>query len=282
VRADDDAWLAASVHEPATAPDVDAATIVLAHGWTLTQEAWAPVVTQLLEAGSRVVTFDQRGHGASPLHGPGLRHPAPTVRALGHDLAAVLRATVPDGPVVLGGHSMGGMTVLAYAGSHPSEVRERVRGVLLASTSAGDLAARAGRKEVVVMRLISYLPRRTAGRHITVDGQRRLLFGEEARPQDVQRTRDLAAGTRVATIGRFHTALTRHDETEALAALVDVPLRVVVGERDRLTPVAHAQRLVGLAPHADLDVLSRKGHMLPFEAPDELAAHLLRLAGMHG
>ncbi|MEO7058796.1 MAG: alpha/beta fold hydrolase [Lapillicoccus sp.] len=56
---------------------------------------------------------------------------------LGHDLAAVVAATAPTGPLVLGGHSMGGMTVMAYAGQHPDAVTARARGIGLVSTSAG-------------------------------------------------------------------------------------------------------------------------------------------------
>ena len=59
--------------------------MVLAHGWTLNQAAWLPVVEPLVAAGLRVVTYDQRGHGgSSPLRGE------TSVRMLGDDLAAVL------------------------------------------------------------------------------------------------------------------------------------------------------------------------------------------------
>ena len=54
-------------------------------------------------------------------------------------------------------------------------------------------------------------------------------------------------------------ALSRHDEAQALAALADVPTHVLVGERDRLTPVSHSRRLAELVPHAELDVLPDVG-----------------------
>ena len=111
--------------------------MVLAHGWTLTHASWLPVVEPLVAAGVRVVTYDQRGHGeSSPLRGE------TSVRMLGDDLAAVLDVVAPHGPVVLGGHSMGGMTVMAYAGLHPDDFRSRVVGVVLVSTSADDLKNR--------------------------------------------------------------------------------------------------------------------------------------------
>ena len=83
--------------------------------------------------GFRVVAYDQRGHGRS-----GAPHlDSCTVDQLGRDLDAVLAATCPTGPVVLVGHSMGGMTVMSYAGQHPEAVRDRVLAVALVSTSPG-------------------------------------------------------------------------------------------------------------------------------------------------
>ncbi|HEX3004772.1 MAG TPA: alpha/beta hydrolase, partial [Angustibacter sp.] len=220
----------------------------------------------------------QRGHGSSTPRGRRRRpRRAPSVRALGDDLAAVIEAVAPTGPLVLGGHSMGGMTVMAYAGTHPSEVRVRVRGVALVSTSAGDLHGLGRRGEAPLMRTIARVPGVRAGRAITHEGQRRLLFGVHATSDDVAATREMVAATRLSTIGRYYGALSRHDEAEALAALADVPTHVLVGERDRLTPVSHARRLAELVPHARLDVLPDVGHMLGYEAPDVVAAHLADL-----
>ena len=118
---------------PATGPG-DGPTVVLAHGWTLTRASWLPVVEQLVGRGLRVVTYDQRGHGGS---GP-LRD-QPSVRSLGDDLAAVLDVVAPAGPVVLGGHSMGGMTVMAYAGLHPESCAAPGGGVVVGATTPGDM-----------------------------------------------------------------------------------------------------------------------------------------------
>ncbi|MGN6300531.1 MAG: alpha/beta fold hydrolase [Angustibacter sp.] len=279
VLADDGARLAAWVHEPAHADAATAPTLVLAHGWTLDHRSWDRVVTLVQQQRPvRVVTYDQRGHGASTLHGR--RHRprlAPSVRGLGDDLAAVVAAVAPTGPLVLGGHSMGGMTVMAYAGTHADDVRARVRGVALVSTSAGELRGLGRRGEAPLMRTISRVPGVRAGRAITHESQRRLLFGTRAAPADVAATRDMVASTRLATIGRYYTALGRHDEAEALAVLADVPTHVLVGELDRLTPVSHARRLAELVPHAQLEVLPGAGHMLGYEAAEVVARHLVEL-----
>ena len=243
----------------------DRPTVVLAHGWTLTRESWLPVVGPLVAAGVRVVTYDQRGHGeSSPLRG------AASVRMLGDDLAAVLDVVAPHGPVVLGGHSMGGMTVMAYAGLHPDDFRSRVGGVVLVSTSADDLANRLGAVEAKAMALAARLPRIPAGRFVTRNGQRRLLFGVDPDPAHVQLTRDMVARTSLPTMGRFFGALGEHDESEALEALRGIPTLVLVGDRDKLTPPRHAHRLGELVPHAELRELPGRGHMLMYEATDEV------------
>ncbi|HEV7173378.1 alpha/beta hydrolase [Pedococcus sp.] len=268
VAAPDGALL--QVQEWPADPPGDGPTVVLEHGWTLTRASWLPVIEQLVERGLRVVAYDQRGHGGSgPLRG------RPTVRGLGDDLAAVLDVVAPSGPVVLGGHSMGGMTVMAYAGLHPEEFASRVVGVVLVSTSAGDLRRTGLRSlEARAMWLASRMPRVAAGRLVTTRSQRHLLFGAHPDPEHVRLTRDQVASTALPTMGRFYSALSEHDEAEALAQLEGVPTVVLVGDRDRLTPQRHAERLAELVPHAELRVLEGCGHMLGYEATDEVVSAL--------
>ena len=217
VAAPDGALLRVEEHLPTTpgsAPGDPAPTVVLAHGWTLTRHSWRPVLDALVARGLRVVAYDQRGHGASsPLRGDA------SVRALGDDLKAVLDVVAPGGGVVLGGHSMGGMTVMAYAGLHPDDFDERVVGTVLVSTSAGDLGAGLPAVQGAAMRLAARMPAIATGRLVTTRGQRRLLFGDEADPALVRLTRDQVAATTLPTLGRFHAALGAHDETEAVEPL---------------------------------------------------------------
>jgi pimeloyl-ACP methyl ester carboxylesterase len=62
-----------------------------------------------------------------------------SIDQLGRDLKAVIDAAVPQGPIVLVGHSMGGMTIMALAAHYPELIRERVVGVGLVGTSSGRL-----------------------------------------------------------------------------------------------------------------------------------------------
>ncbi|SES25336.1 Pimeloyl-ACP methyl ester carboxylesterase [Pedococcus cremeus] len=245
-------------------------TVVLAHGWTLSHRSWLPVLDRLRsQLDVRVVVYDQRGHGSST---PGPT--SPSVRVLGDDLAAVVSAAAPKGTLVLGGHSMGGMSVLAYAGRHRRAFRARVRGTVLVSTAAGDLSVRRSAPEAFVMQALARMPRLPAGRAVSLFGQQHLLFGEGARAEDVAATREQVAATHLPTIGQFYAALGDHDEQEAAAQFRGIPTDIIVGAKDRLTPVHHSERLHELIEGSELTVLPRLGHMLTYEAPEVLTKAL--------
>lgn len=111
-------------------------TVLLCHGFTLDLTSWAFQRTDLTAAGYRVVTWDQRGHGLS---GESDREHC-SIDQLGRDLRCVIDHVAPTGPLVLVGHSMGGMTVESFAGQFPDVVADRVVAVGLVATSAGGWA----------------------------------------------------------------------------------------------------------------------------------------------
>ena len=113
-------------------------TVVFAHGFCMCmgafhfqrgrfEQEWGDDV--------RMVFFDQRGHGESGA----AQLDTYTVPQLGDDLQTVLEEVVPRGPVVLVGHSMGGMTVLSHARQHPEQYGTRIVGAALISSAAEGL-----------------------------------------------------------------------------------------------------------------------------------------------
>lgn len=268
VTAADGARLAVFIAEPADlAPD--APTVVMSHGWTLSHRSWEPVAQRLLDRGGvRVVLWDQRGHGDSTFAGGRMRPGDETVRALGEDLASVVAETAPEGsPVIVAGHSMGGMTVMAFAGLHPGLLGEKVIGAVLVSTSSGQLRGFTVPGEKWIVKALKHVPLRP-GRLVTLASQRRGGFGIDPRDEDVRAARDQIAATRISTSGAFYTALMAHDELAALAALSKVPVRILVGSRDLLTPKRHSIALAEAMPDAHLDIVDGRGHMLTYEEPD--------------
>jgi pimeloyl-ACP methyl ester carboxylesterase len=75
----------------------------------------------------------------------------------------------------------------------------------------------------------------------------------------------------------FRPTLDEHERDAALAAYARTPTTVLVGTRDRLTPVAAARRIADALPSAQLTVFPGAGHMLPVERVDGVAARIAAL-----
>lgn len=264
-------------------------TVVLSHGFTVDSDEWAPQVAALADR-ARVVTWDQRGHGRSGWGDPSHA----TIDQLGRDLATVLDAVAPSTRVVLGGHSMGGMSVLALARRRPEWFGTRVAGVFLVATSAGDLvsdgplgvlhsaARRAGLLPAVlqgarlVAPLADQLPWRGSalGRWLV----RRLAFTADATEEEVRRLQSVTESVPLPVTSAFSPSLLAYDETEALPALARVPTTVVAAADDRLTPAAHGRRIAEeLGPRARLVLVDGAGHAVNQTHHEVVDAALLDL-----
>jgi cation diffusion facilitator CzcD-associated flavoprotein CzcO/pimeloyl-ACP methyl ester carboxylesterase len=280
VRSADGTRLHVEVHGPEDAP-----TVVLVHGWTCSTAFWAPVARRL-GRDLRVVTYDQRGHGASGVPG----RDAYSTDALADDLAAVLAACVPpDERAVVAGHSMGGMTVLAAA-ARPA-VRDRLAAVLLASTGSGRLLA----ESMIVPLPERYRRTRQVGTRLLLGSalplgpvtpvSRRILrfgtMGPGAGPAEVAFCAQLVHACPGRVRARWAAVLRRLDLDAAVAELT-VPTTVLVGTRDRMTPPVHSRRIAERLPNlVELVELDRIGHMSPVEAPDAVGAAIERLVREH-
>lgn len=240
----------------------DGPTVVLAHCWGGHVDNWSLVAGPLLERGHRVVRWHQRGHGPSTVGDEGF-----AVERFGTDLAEVLEA-VDARDAVVAGHSLGGMTVQAFAIGHPQVAADRTRGLVLVATAAGGLSARPlGRATDSLERVGPLLDRALASRygHVLVRG----TLGKGASHAAVRATRDHFVDTPFPTRHGILQGLQAMD-LRAAGARIGVPTTVVVGSRDPLTPPAFSRGMAATIPDAQLVELRGRGHMLPMEAPDEI------------
>ncbi|MCW2617192.1 MAG: putative hydrolase or acyltransferase of alpha/beta superfamily, partial [Modestobacter sp.] len=106
---------------------------------------------------------------------------------------------------------------------------------------------------------------------------RGLLYGADATDAVVLRGAEIMHASSVRAFVTFYPALGDHEKRDGLAALTGVPVEVLVGEEDKLTPVRHSRQLAEVLPDAVLHVEPRCGHMLPQERPELVAAALRRL-----
>ncbi|WP_164704613.1 alpha/beta fold hydrolase [Blastococcus litoris] len=278
VRTPDDALIHAVVDGSDDAP----VTLVLAHGWTLAQASWddvAELLTPRVAAGElRLIRYDQRGHGRSTWGRYADDVAELTIDQLGEDLGTLLDELAPSGPVVLGGHSMGGMTIMCLAATRPELFGERVLGVALVSTSAGDLAP-AGENLLERLQLklapgmvaaaiggaralerVRQLLPPTHPRHQKL--VRELLYGADATDEMVLAGAEIMHASTVRAFAAFYPALGEHDKRQELDALAGVPVEILVGDSDKLTPERHSHQLAEALPEAHLQIVPRTGHML--------------------
>ena len=277
--------------EEVGAPDAPL-TAVFAHGWTCTEETWVYQRRELAGDDVRLVFYDQRGHGRSGR--PADRPEAHSVDVLGEDLGRVVDAVAPDGPVVLVGHSMGGMTIMALADSRPElfAAGGRVVGVALLGTSAGGVAAAALGLPVFAAKVLQKigpsgattlarygdrLESRRTPNALSWALANRVSYGGEVPPSLVELMERMIAQSPLATITSFFGALCTHDKLAALPALRQIPVLIMVGSKDVLTPVSNSQAMAAELPDAELVVLPGAGHMLMLERPALTSLHLRTL-----
>ncbi|GAB3115530.1 alpha/beta hydrolase [Streptomyces calidiresistens] len=275
------------VREPARPADPDAPaapapTIVLAHGWTCAISFWDAVLDRL-PPDHRVVRYDQRGHGRTPAVRRGC---APD--RLADDLCAVLAATVPDGErAVVGGHSMGAMSIVAAA-DRPT-FRERVGAAMLCSTGTDRLIpeARVTPFRSVALRtraqrllLGSTLPMGPVT-PLTEWALARTTLGPGADRRLRREVAELVHACPRRSRAEWAAVLAALDLREKLP-LLTVPTVVVHGTADALTPPVHAHRIARALPNAGEPVmLPDLGHMTPMEDPGRVAGILRDLAREH-
>lgn len=287
VLADDGVPLHVEEVGPADAP----LTVVFTHGYALELASWHYQWRDLSEAGGpgRLVFWDQRSHGRS---GRSPREHS-TIEWCGADLRRVIEEVAPDGPLVLIGHSMGGMTVMALADAHPELFRERVAGVALLSTSPGKLSELTLGIPARVARLIKPLTGHTIEqlgrrRDLVEKGRRvgsdlgflltkRYAFGGPVAPSLVEFVERMIAATPIDVIADFYPTFDDHDKLEALHVLHGIETLILVGDADLVTPEEHSEQMVEALPEAELVIVPGAGHAVILERPSLVNLHLRAL-----
>ncbi len=252
-------------------------TVLLSHCWTAEESDWHYQVTDLLARYGhdiRLITWDHRGHGRSD------RAPeaACTIPLLARDLGLVVDTYAPEGPLVIAGHSVGGMTITALPEERP-DLMPRIVGVVFVSTTSGELSkVTLGLPAATGPILRDRLPFVLASRSRMLSLSRRerfpvmerqivkrFLFGRPARPRDVGHVVDQLIHAWPETMSGFFKDMMEHDRIGNLAAFDDIPTTVLVGSRDLLTPPEHAGKIAQGIRGARLLVAPDAGHYLPFE-----------------
>jgi pimeloyl-ACP methyl ester carboxylesterase len=266
-------------------------TVVFVHGFCLDMGTFHFQRRALAEVrGVRTVSYDQPGHGRSGRLDKGEY----TLDLLGAALKKVIDETTPKGKIVLIGHSMGGMAIMALADARPEMFKPegRIAGVVLASTSAGELGGLTfGMPQVLVrfrkplLPLISGAGWVTAGmldraREASTDLAwlltRRYGFGStRVSPSLVSYVERMNSATRTESVARYLRALYSHDKVLALSAFAKTQVLVICGSEDLLTPVEHSEAICEALPGAEMVIIPNGGHVVLLEHSEAVNAVLL-------
>lgn len=267
----------------------DDLTIVFAHGYALTLDSWHFQRADLRGV-ARMVFYDQRSHGRSGRAEFDTHH----IDQLGQDLYDVLESVVPTGRILLVGHSMGGMSIMALAQLHPEILRERVAGVVFISTTAGGLQqSTLGLPSVLAQTMgriapaaVSALSKRVGlvawGLDTGTESDFGLLltrlyaFGSIVPPAVTRFVAQMIADTDADVITEFLSALQDHDKRDVLPAFSQVPTLILFGSKDKLTPPAHSHAMDERIGNAELVEISDAGHMMILEKHQEIDARIAK------
>ena len=283
VVTDDGVRLAVRECGPAEAP----LTVVFAHGFSNRMTSFHMQRRNLEQrwgTNVRMVFFDMRGHGLSGVPTP----ESCTIEQLGRDLETVIEAFVPHGPIVLVGHSMGGMAIMAAARQCPHLFTSRIAGVALLSTTAAGLAIRGLTRNLrnpvvdgfgMLVRAAPGLVQigRVAARTVIRPILHVSSFGTDVGPTLSKFTFGMIDATSVLTIVKFLRPLEVHDESDALPLMAHLPVLVLGGSADMIIPYGGAVAIAEALPFSDLVRVEGAGHMAHLEFPDIVDAAIVRL-----
>ena len=171
-----------------------------------------------------------------------------TIDNLARDWAMLIDTLAPEGPLVLAGHSIGGMTMMALA-EQRADLFDRVVGAAFVSTSSGALdTVTLGLPEAGEL-VRAQIPRMLALRSRTLSRRarrrapivetlvmRRFLFGHPMRLADSALAVEGLISCPGDTVVGYYEDCMAHERTAALKVLDDIPTHVLVGTRDVLTP----------------------------------------------
>jgi 3-oxoadipate enol-lactonase len=230
--------------------------VVFLHGFPFDRSMWSGQVERL-SASFRVIAPDLRGHGETTVtSGPS------TMEEMAEDVVALLdELNVPR--AVVCGLSMGGYVALALYRAHPS----RVRALVLADTRS-----QADTEESRRTRVENARRALAEGVGPIVDSMLPKLLSQRTRegePETVARVRQMMLGLKPeGAAAALRGMALRRDQTDLLPKM-DVPVLVLVGSEDAVTPPSDAEAMHALIEGSRLQVIEGAGHVSNVEKPEE-------------
>ncbi len=235
--------------------------VIFVHAFPLNQTMWDDQVAALRET-CRAITLDLRGFGRS-----GFASGPHSIEQMASDVRGLMKALEIDSAVLVG-LSMGGYISLAFYRNYPQCLRAMVLADTRASSDTEDARER---------RIKSAEKAEREGSGVIADDLVPMLLGRSTlstRPDLIARTREMIEANSPVGIAAAQRAMaSRRDSTDLLAAM-NIPVLVIVGSEDSLTPVAEAETMHRAIRGSHLQVIEGAGHLSNLEQPPQFDAAL--------
>jgi len=183
---------------------------------------------------------------------------------MAQDAWSLLHDLHPDQPLVVCGYSMGAWVAYEMLQLRPG----RVSGlVLLGASAQADTPELLLAREKAVAAIARDFDK-------VVAGLSRYASHPRFHEQDawMARTREQLRAIGPEAAARQHRLLMRRSDARAFLRGLRMPVQVVCGDADQVTPPDLSRELAALIPGAELSWLPEVGHLSPYEAPQGVAA----------
>ncbi|MBW3625513.1 MAG: alpha/beta hydrolase [Armatimonadetes bacterium] len=233
--------------------------LLLLHAFPLSGAMWRPQI-EGLSGEARLIVPDLRGFGET--EAPSDPY---TLDDMATDMVALLNRLNVD-QVILCGLSMGGYLSFAFL----RQAKDRVRGVILADTKAGDDTEEARSNRIAMAEkaeregsgpIAEVMPEKLLGRTT-----------REERPELVDDVKAMIRANSGAGIAGAQRAMAQRPDSTPLLPEIDVPALVIVGKEDELTRPAEAEKMLTALPQARCEVIPQAGHLANMEQPEAFNA----------
>jgi 3-oxoadipate enol-lactonase len=241
--------------------------ILFVHGFPLSHDMWLAQLEEF-RGTHRVIAPDLRGFGDSDV-----TMGIVSMEEFADDLAGLLKALGIEEPVIFCGLSMGGYVAFPFV----QKYRAHLRALILCDTRPA-----ADTYEGVQTRLKMAALTLAKGPEAALEAMMPKLLAATTpttRPEVPERLRRVILKTSPVGIAAGLSGMAARPDSTAILPLIDVPTLILVGEEDRITPVADSQKMAEAIPGAKLVIIPQAGHMSPMENPEAVNAAIREFLG---
>ncbi|WP_218048934.1 alpha/beta fold hydrolase [Curvivirga aplysinae] len=239
----------------------DNPTILFLHGAGMDHTVWSEQITPLINAGFHVAELDLPQHGSSK------GEAASSITDMAEDVISIINASGLE-DILITGHSMGALISLAVAASGNKNVSSACFcGVSSRMPVHPDLLGLAEANDIAAAKMIAKWSYGSA-------------LSDEAKEARIDTTITLVDGCADGVLGKDMNACNNFSEAQELTEKIDIPVLLLLGEEDKMTPVKGGEKLEAMLSKSHKVILPKAGHMMMQEDAEGFNKALMDFAGI--